>query len=64
MVAPDRFLSMGQIEQNECQQMSDVELRLLYLKPFNCEQKRAQACLRMLFTNHIYQEDLALNNLQ
>ena len=50
MLAPDRFLSMGEIEQ--CvQKKSDVKLQ--YLKQFNCLPKRAQAHLRMLSTKYI-----------
>ena len=51
--------------------MTDIQQ---YLRPFNCVQKRAQACLRMLSTKWVYKSyiyltymyklDLALNNLQ
>ena len=45
------YLSMDQIEQTVCKQMTGVKLWLFIgntLKPFNCVQKRAQAFLRML----------------
>ena len=41
LVAPDRVLSMGQIEQTLCKQMTDVKLWLLY------------SILRVLLTFHI-----------
>ena len=35
VVAPDRVLSMGQIEQTVCKQMTDVKLWLLYTNTWN-----------------------------
>ena len=46
VVAPDRVLSKGQIDQNVCKQMNDIKLWLLYSNTWNyltvCK-KRAQA---------------------
>ena len=76
VVAPDRVPSMGQIDQTVYKQMTNVKLWLVeqYLKLFNCVQKRAQACLKMLSTKCVYKsyiisismykEVLALDNLQ
>ena len=78
-VAPDRVLSMDQIEQTVCKQMNDVKLWLLHFNTLNhltvCKKKkRAQVCLRMLSTKcvyksyvyliYMYKENLSLNNLQ
>ena len=47
VVAADRVLSLGQIEQTAC-------------NPFNCLQKRAQACLRMLSTKCVYKSYICI----
>ena len=56
--APNRFLSMGQIELTACKQMSVVQLWLLYNNTWNrltvCQKKRGQAHLRVLSTKCIY----------
>ena len=76
VVALDMFLSMGQIEETRCKQMTDVELWLLYSNTWNnsTAQKRAQVCLRMLaakctyksyiYLIYMYKHGLALNSLQ
>ena len=35
VVAPDKFLSIGQVEQTVCKQIADFELWLLYTKIWN-----------------------------
>ena len=69
-VAPDRVLSMGQIEQTVCKQITDVKLWLVinqYVKTFNCAQKRAQVHLRMLSTKYIHKSyiwDICRNRIR
>ena len=63
VVAPDRVLSMGQIEQTVCKLVTDVKLWLLYSNTWNhltvCK-KRAQAHLRMLSTKCVYKSYIYL----
>ena len=50
VVAPERVLSMSQIEQTMYKQMTNVKLCLQYMKPFNSVQKKSSG----LFKNVIY----------
>ena len=75
VVAPDRTLSIAQIEQTMCKQMTYIKLWLLYSSTWNhlTVQKRAQACLKMLYTKRVnksyayliymYKDDVAFNNI-
>ena len=58
MVATDRVLSMCQIEQTVCKQVTDVKLWPLYSNTWNhftvCKKKQTQARLRMLSTKCVY----------
>ena len=56
VIAPDRVLSMGQIEQTMCKQMTDVkcDLHSNTGNHLNVSKKRAQAHLRMLSTKYVY----------
>ena len=61
VVAPDRVLSMAQIEQTKCVNkwvMLNCDCYLEYLKPFNCVQNRTQADLRMLSTKYVYKSHM------
>ena len=59
VVAPDRVLSMGQMEQTVCKQMTDFKSWLLYNNTGNqCVQKSAQALLRMLSTKCVYKSHI------
>ena len=78
MVAPDRVLSTGQIEQTVCKQTIDVKLRLLYSSTWNyltvCKKKSSgsfknviyKMCSQIVYIFDIYmsKQDLALNNQQ
>ena len=58
VVAPNRVLSMCQIEQTVCKQMTDINLWLSYSNIWNhvtvCK-KKSQARLRMLSTKCVYE---------
>ena len=55
VVAPDRVLSMGQIEQTVCKQMNDASCDCYRaILETICVQKRAQARLTMLSTKCVY----------
>ena len=61
--APDRVLSMGQIEKNYVyKQMTDLKLWLLDSNTWNqfCVQKRAQAHLRILSTKSVHKSYIYL----
>ena len=76
VVVPDRVLSMGQIEQSVCKQMTDIKLWLLYSNTWNhltfykqmCSSLFKNVinkmCLQMIniYLVYMYKEDLALNN--
>ena len=49
VVAPDRVLSMGQIEQTVCKQMTDVKLWLLYSNTWNHLKKSSDLIKNVIY---------------
>ena len=66
VVAPDRVLSMCQIEQTVCKQMTDIKFWLLNCNTWNyltAYKQRAQACLTMLSTKCVYKSYIYIFNI-